>query len=157
MNYGHGFEIMASVIFIGYLLWVSWQDYREKMVVRYSHGLGLMAIVILLLLRRHAIAEQPLEYLIGVCIVLISQGVAYKCSFYGLADVLVFLMCGLYFLVQKGPHLYLTAYVMVLAVSGCALLLVQIFKGNVKRLHLRKAVAYIPYICFAFVLTKVVV
>jgi len=45
---------------------------------------------------------------------------------------------------------------MVHAVSGMLLLAVQIVKRNVKRGKLLRPVPYIPYICFAFILTNVV-
>lgn len=157
MNYGQGFAIMASVIFIGYLLWVSWQDYKEMMVVRYSHGLGLLAVIMLAIIQRSTIAEHPLEYLLGLGVVFFTQFAAYRCHVYGMADVLVFFMCGLYFLLQKGAHGYMLAYFMVLAVSGCLLIGVQIARRNIKGLYLCKPIAYIPYICVAFVLTNVVV
>lgn len=148
---------MASISFTGYLIWVSWQDYREMMVVRYSHCLGLVAVIILTVLNRQAIKAQPMAYLAGLIMVLLVQIVAYKCRLYGMADILVFFMCGLYFLVTKGPELYLIAYIMVPAVSGVLLLIVQILKKNVRGVHLHRPVAYIPYICVAFVLTNVVV
>lgn len=157
MSYGLGFVIMADLIFIGYLIWVSWQDYKEMMVVRYSHGLGLLAVVILAVVQKEMIVVRPLEYVIGTVIVVFVQVVAYKCNFYGMADVFVFFMCGVYFLLQKGPQLYLTAYVTVTAMSGCLLLMVQFAKRNIKGVHLCKPVAYIPYICVAFILTNVVV
>ena len=157
MSYEQEFAIMADLIFMVYLIWVSWQDQKEMMVVRYSHGLGLFAIVILAIGHNEMIATMPWECGVGFLIVLFVQIVAYQCKFYGMADVFVFTMCGLYFWLQKGPQLYLTAYVTVMAVSGCLLLAVQIVKRNVNGVCLRKSVAYIPYISVAFVLTNMVV
>lgn len=157
MSYGQEFAIMASLVFTGYLIWVSWQDHKEMLVARYSHGLGLGAVLILVMVQKNDIIEHLGEYAIGFAVVLTVQMAAYKGACYGRADVLVFLMCGLYFLCQKGPQLYLTAYLMVQAVSGCLLLLVQTARHNIHGMYLRKPVAYIPYICVAFVLTNVVV
>lgn len=106
---------------------------------------------------KNDIAVRFWEYGIGIAVILMVQIVAYVGDFYGIADVLVFLMCGFYFLFQKGPQLYLTAYVMVYAMSGCLLLLVQMVKRNISGMYLRRPVAYIPYIYVAFVLTNVVV
>ena len=157
MNYELGFAIMANVIFVMYLFWVSWQDFKERLVVRYSHGLGVLAIILLAILKKEDIADAPMEYWVGLIFVLLIQVAAYKYRLYGLADVLVFLICGLYFLVQKGPQLYLTAYILLQALAGCFLLGVQIAKRNVQGVRLYKPVAYIPYISFAFILTNVVV
>ena len=148
---------MASLIFTGYLIWVSWQDHKEMLVARYSHGLGLMAVVILAIVQKNDIAVRFWEYVLGAAVIVAVQMTAYKGNFYGMADVLVFLMCGLYFLFQKGPQLYLTSYVMVYAISGCLLLLVQMARRNIRGMYLCNPVAYIPYISVAFVLTNVVV
>ena len=157
MNYGQGFEVMADLVFTGYLIWAAWQDQREMMVVRYTHGLGLLAVLMLAVVKRGVIMECPVEYLLGLSVVMLIQFAAYRCHCYGTADVLVFLMCGLYFLLKKGPYLYFTAYVMVPALSGCLLLMVQMARRNVQGVYLRRPVAYIPYICVAFILTNVVV
>ncbi len=157
MSYEQGFAIMADVAFAVYLLWVSKQDYREMQVVRYSHGLGLAAIIILALLNRKDIMECPMEYILGVVFVWLMQIIAYKCHLYGIADILVFFVCGLYFLMRKGPELYLAAYMVLHALSCFLLLVIQIIKRNVKGMRLSKPVAYIPYISIAFVLTNVVV
>ena len=157
MSYEQGFAIIADIIFAIYLLWVSHQDYREMQVVRYSHGLGLAAIVVLTILNKRDFMEYPMEYITGVIVVLMIQVIAYKCHLYGMADILVFFVCGLYFLISKGPEVYFTAYMVLQALSGCFLLMIQIVKNNVKGVHLCKPVAYIPYISFAFILTNVVV
>ena len=52
MNYGQGFEVMADLVFTGYLIWAAWQDQREMMVVRYTHGLGLLAVLMLAVVKR---------------------------------------------------------------------------------------------------------
>lgn len=157
MSYEQGFAITANAIFYVYLLWVSGQDHHEMQVVRYSHGLGLAAVVILAVLYWRDIKENPTGYMLGLIFVWMIQVIAYKCHLYGMADVLVFFICGLYFLTWKGPRLYLIAYILLQALAGCFLLIVQIIKRNVKGGHLCKPVAYIPYISFAFILTNVVV
>jgi Flp pilus assembly protein protease CpaA len=157
MSYEQGFAITADVILTVYLLWVAIQDFHEMQVVRYSHGLGLLAVLILVILNRGNIAEYPVEYILGLIFVLMTQVIAGKCHLYGMADILVFFVCGLFFLMRKGPALYLTAYMMLHAMSGGLLLMVQLLKRNVKGVRLCKPVAYIPYISFAFVLTNVVV
>ena len=108
MNYEQGSAIIADIIFVIYLLWVSQQDYREMQVVRYSHGLGLAAIVVLIILNRRELMEYPMEYIMGVIFVLLMQIIAHKCHLYGMADILVFFFCGLYFLIRKGPEVYFT-------------------------------------------------
>ena len=157
MSYEQGFVITADIIFTIYLLWVSKQDYREMQVVRYSHGAGLAAVVILAILNGKDIVECPMEYILGLIFVLLMQMVAYKCHLYGMADILVFFVCGLYFVMRKGPEMYFTAYMLHQALAGILLLVIQIAKRNVKGTRLCKPVAYIPYISFAFVLTNVVV
>ena len=157
MNYEQGFAITADIIFVIYLLWVSKQDYREMQVARYSHGLGLAAIAILIMLNNRIIVEYLMKYILGVVLILLVQFIAYKCHLYGIADILVFFICGLYFLIVKGPETYFTMYILLQALSGCLLLAIQIMKNNVSGVYLCKPVAYIPYISFAFILTNVVV
>ena len=157
MSYVQGFAIMADVTFVIYLLWVSKQDYREMQVVRYSHCLGVAAIVMLVILNRKNIMEYPMEYVLGVIFVLLIQIIAHKCHLYAMADIIVFFVCGVYFLVRKGPESYFTAYMLHQALAGCLLLVIQIVKRNVKGVRLCRPVAYIPYISFAFILTNVVV
>ena len=65
MNYVPEFEIMVSCIFMAYLAWVSWQDYREMQVVRYSHGLGLLAIVLGVFLQKAYIWNRGNEYFLA--------------------------------------------------------------------------------------------
>lgn len=157
MSYAQEFAIMADAIFAIYLLWVSKQDYREMQVVRYSHGLGIAAIVILVILNRKEIMMYPMEYILGVLFALLMQIIAYQCHLYGMADILVFFVCGLYFLMRKGSELYFTSYMLLHALAGCLLLMIQIIKRNIKGMRLCKPVAYIPYISVAFILTNVVV
>ncbi len=157
MSYEQGFEIMAEFMFAGYLLWVSWQDCREMQVVRYSHGLGLLAVIILVFSKGGTVLTYLPEYLAGVGILMGVQAAAYKCRLYGLADVLVLFMCGLFLLFLKGPENYLLSYSVLFAVSIVLLILVQLWKKNLHGLQLRKTVAYIPYICTAFILTNAVV
>lgn len=151
---------MASLIFLLYLIWVSWQDVQEMQVVRYSHLLGALAIVLQVILSLLSDNGSELdcakEYLSAGSLLLVIQILAYYFKLYGLADVLVFFLCGLYMLLEKGVERYLMAYFMVQAISGSLLLVVQLLKGNVKGMHLRCSVPYIPYISVAFILTNMV-
>ena len=156
MNYVPEFEIMVSCIFMAYLAWVSWQDYREMQVVRYSHGLGLLAIVLGVFLQKAYIWNRGNEYFLAFLVLLLTQSASHWLKLYGLADAIVFFLCGLFFLVQGGTEVYLLAYVMLQAISGGLLFVVQTVKRNRKGLNLKHAVPYIPYIYFAFILTNVV-
>ena len=160
MNYVQGFEIMASLLFCVYLLWVSWQDVQEMQVVRYSHLLGVVAFllqaVVKTLLTNEGEFHGMMKYLSAGLVLLVFQIVAYYFKLYGLADVIVFFLCGLYMLLEKGVERYLLAYFMVQAISGSLLLVVQFLKGNVKGMRFRCPVPYIPYISVAFILTNMV-
>lgn len=151
---------MASLIFGVYLLWVSCQDVQEMQVVRYSHLLGVLAFllqaVVKIILPNAMDLHSMVEYLSAGLVLMVLQLMAYFFRLYGLADVFVFLLCGLYMLLEKGVDRYLLAYFMVHAISGSLLLVVQLLKGNVKGMHLRCSVPYIPYISVAFILTNMV-
>ena len=151
---------MANVIFSIYLIWVSLQDYREMQVVRYSHGLGIAAILLEILrivfLQDGSDIYKVWEYMWAGVILLLLQMAAYLFKLYGVADMFVFLLCGMFLLFQKGTGCYLTMYFMIHAVSGILLLVVQFIKGNVKGANLRQPVPYIPYISIAFFLTNMV-
>lgn len=157
MNCVQGFEIMADGVFYGYLCWAAWQDHREKMVVRYTHMIGLAAVFLLVYMRKEIILEHILLYVCHVLLICMIQAAAYQWHLYGLADAFVFALCGLFFLAKQGFSGYLSAYLIVFALSGCLMLFVQIYKGNIKGIRLLTPTAYIPYICFAFFLTNVVV
>ena len=75
---------------------------------------------------------------------------------YGFADVIVLFLSGVFLLLEKGTEKYLLAYFMVQALSGSLLLMVQLAKGNVKGMNLKRPIPYIPYISFAFILTNMV-
>lgn len=157
MSFVQGFVIMADSIFMGYLIWAAWQDYKEKMVVRYTHLVGLAAVFLMACIKTTYILDCPMEYMLGIAFVFLTQIAAQKCRLYGMADIFVFSLIGLFFVFSKGPKLYMTAYLLVFALSGCLLVFVQIGRKNIKGTHLNCSVAYIPYICFAFFLTNVVV
>ena len=156
MNFAQGLEIMANLIFVTYLAWVSWQDNKELQVVRYSHLLGVFAVPLQVILQKTRIVNSLNEYFIAILVLLVLQGIAYRFKLYGFADVIVFFLCGTFLLLEKGTEKYLLAYFLVQAVSGSLLLLVQLAKGNVKGLNLKRPAPYIPYICFAFILTNMV-
>ena len=156
MNYAQELEIMVNGIFVIYLIWTAWQDYREMQVVRYSHILGIVGVLAMAGIRWKEIRIFPLEYVSAFVIILLLQMIAYWFSIYGMADVVVFCMCGWFFVLHRGVNSYLTVYIMLIAVSCCMLFIVQILKNNIQGLHLKKSVAYIPYICVAFVLTNLV-
>lgn len=156
MNFAQELEIMANLIFVTYLAWVSWQDNKEMQVVRYSHLLGLFAVLWEVILQKARIVNSLNEYFIAVLVLLVLQSISYYFKLYGFADVIVFFLCDTFLLFEKGTKKYLVTYFLVQAVSGNLLLLVQLVKGNVKGLNLKRPAPYIPYICFAFILTNMV-
>ncbi len=160
MNFVQGFEITASIVFGIYLIWVSWQDFKEMQVVRYSHLLGVAAIFLqtiqLILLEKGCTNYEAKEYLAAAVILLLFQVVAYWFKLYGPADVFVCYLCGVFFILDKGVEHCLIAYFALQAIAGCMLLIIQFMKGNVKGVCLRKPVPYIPYISVAFFLTNMV-
>ena len=151
---------MASLIFGGYLIWVSWQDIQEMQVVRYSHLLGVLAIVLHVI--SSLLSDNGSEfycvkkYLSAGSLLLVLQILAHFLNLYGLGDVIVFFLCSMYMLLEKGVEQYLLAYFMLQAISGSLLLAVQFLKGNIKGMRLRAPVPYIPYISVAFILTNMV-
>ncbi|MBR2036398.1 MAG: hypothetical protein IKJ39_09035 [Lachnospiraceae bacterium] len=151
---------MASLIFDGYLVWVSWQDVQEMQVVRYSHLLGVLAFLLQVVIKMMTPNERELhsmvEYLSAGLVLLVLQILAHFLNLYGLGDVIVFFLCGLYMLLEKGVEHYLLAYFMVQALSGSLLLVVQFLKGNIKGMRLKAPIPYIPYISVAFILTNMV-
>ena len=161
MNYAPELEIMVDIIFVLYLIWVSWQDYKSMQVVRYSHLSGLFAIVLQLFLRvvLHdlRIYDMPEEIIAGfvACLMLLVMQIA-ACfiRLYGAADGIVFFLCGVFMVVKEGAEGFMQTFLCLTAVSGVMLLVVQAMKGNLKGVGLKHPVPYIPYISFAFILTK---
>ena len=98
-------EIMVDIIFVLYLIWVSWQDYKSMEVVRYSHLSGLFAIVLQLFLQvilHNVMDDKMIEKIIAgflACFVLlVTQIVGCFIRLYGVADGIVFFLCGLFML-----------------------------------------------------------
>lgn len=156
MSFAQGLEIMASLIFATYLIWVSWQDIKERQVVRYSHLLGLFAIFLKGILHNERHSYSAKEYIAAVLVLLVLQIIASSLKLYGFADVLVFFLCGVFSLFHKGVENYLPAYFVLQVISGSLLLVVQLAKRNVKGLNLKHPIPYIPYISVAFILTNMV-
>ena len=163
MNCVPEFETMVSAVFIGYLLWVSWQDYKSMQVIRYSHGMGLFAVILKIIsqvflqgMKKETIYEHLFASLLAVIVLLCIQIAACLLHLYGTADGMVFFLCGLFLLVQEGTEQYMLSFLWMTALSGGMLLVVQVLKGNIKGVALKHPVPYIPYISFAFILTKVV-
>ena len=147
---------MASVLFVAYLIWVSWQDKKEMQVIRYSHVLGIMAIVLQVVILKVDGVDVGRNCLIAMVHLSVLQVIAYKFQWYGMADVIVLFLCGIWIFLTKGNEDYLRIYFLMQAIAGCLLWCVQWLKKNVKGLCLRHPVAYIPYISFAFILTNMV-
>lgn len=147
---------MASFIFVVYLIWISWQDYKEMQVVRYSHLVGALAIVLQASLNGRKIAGDLGEYFLAFLVLLFLQLIACWLKIYGFADVIVFFLSGIFLLLEKGTKNHLLAYFLMQAISGGLLLVVQMVQGNVKGSKLKQPVPYIPYICVAFILTNMV-
>jgi len=156
MNYVPGFEIMADWIFGLYLLWAAFQDIKEMQVIRYTHLLGIAGICLQGFLHKGMVIQEAPAYLAAFFILCFCQVAVARLKLYGVADAIVFFLCGTFGLAKAGTDYYLFMYLMVHAVSGMLLLAVQIVKRNVKRGKLLRPVPYIPYICFAFILTNVV-
>lgn len=154
MNYVPELEIIADGIFTVYLLWASWQDKKGMQVVRYSHILGLSAIVLKICLQKHLVLSDWIEFILMFFGAYMTQFFAFRLKLYGLADVIVLFLCGIYFEVDKGISEALTAYFTVQAIAGVLLLVIQTVKGNIVGMVFRQPVPYIPYISVAFFLTK---
>lgn len=154
MNYEPEFGIMADCIFAVYLLWVSRQDIKEMQVVRYSHILGVSAIIIKIFWQKVFIVTCWIEIILAFFVLLITQYISHRLKLYGLADSIVLFLGGMYFLTEGSLVWTLTAYYMFQAIAGILLIVVQSAKGNIKGTGLRKPVPYIPYISVAFFLTK---
>lgn len=156
MNFTLELETMAKVIFGGYLGWISYQDYRSMQVVRYSHLAGLLAVLLETLRNRSQIVSFFQDYAVAASIIALLQAVAQRGHFYGLADIITIYLCCIFFLVQQGPDDWMLFFCLLQAISGVLLISLQILKGNVKMLHLKRPVPYIPYISVAFILTNIV-
>lgn len=155
MSFARESEIMAEFIFGAYLIWVSVQDYREMCVIRYSHLLGLAAVMLQSVCCLRAEPDRVYLNVFLSIILLVLQLGAYRFRLYGTADIFVFFLCGIFLLNRFGAD-FLTAYFLIQALSGGMLMGMQFMKRNVKGLHLRRPVAYIPYISVAFILTNMV-
>ena len=147
---------MADIGFIVYLLWVSRQDMKEMQVVRYSHIIGMLAVVLQVFSHGPWCIGSICAYFLAFLILLFLQFAAWLFKLYGFADVIVLFLSGVFLLLEKGTEKYLLAYFMVQALSGSLLLMVQLAKGNVKGMDLKRPIPYIPYISFAFILTNMV-
>lgn len=154
MNCGQGYGIMGKLLFHLYLLWAVWQDCREMQVVRYSHILGALAVFLQIFRRSAYICMNVPKYILYVSAMLLVQAVQYKCKCYGLADAIVFFLCGSFFLSTKDRGDAFLLYFVLQALSGILFILHQCLKRNVKGLCLKHSVPYIPYICVAFILTN---
>ena len=156
MNCVQGFEIMADIIFLLYLIWTAIQDVREMQVVRYSHLLGILGVFLQFFLQKENVFCYPIEYFTAFLVLFFWQIAAGRLKLYGVADAIVFFMNGVFLLGKIGPEKYLLAFFVHQALAGIMLLAVQIAKRNIKGTKLLHSVPYIPYICFAFCLTNVV-
>lgn len=149
---------MGKLIFMGYLLWSSVQDRKEMQVVRYTHLLGIFAVVCSgwSYLRSMATTEELVVMGLAAACLIFTQLLAWKCRMYGMADVIVFCLTGLLLLFEKGITEGIMGYLYVHAVSGGMLGVVQWGKGNLKGVRLKQPIPYIPYISVAFFLTNMV-
>lgn len=156
MNFTLESEITAKVIFLGYLCWISFQDYESMQVVRYSHLTGLLAVLLEIIINRDQILYSFCSYVVAGMVMALFQAVSHRCHFYGLADTITIYLCSIFFLVKHGPDDCLLFYYLLQAIAGVLLIPSQVFKGNVKKLRLKRPVPYIPYISVAFILTNIV-
>ena len=154
MNYVPEFEIIAEVVFGAYLVWVAWQDYRTMQVVRFSHGLGAAAILMLSYVNWQRLWTNCGIYMATAFLLAGIQFGMHRMKAYGFADVIVLFMCGVYWLVQRGVAECLVAYALLMSLSVVLLWGAAYRKGNVHGTALKRPMPYIPYICCAFFLTK---
>ena len=164
MDYIHVLEIMASVLFAAYLLWAVQQDVKEMKVARFTHLLGLGAVMVSILasaMSRHLesgnIEKIWTQNIWELAVVFLLQYIGYKLRCYGLADVFVIGLCSLFYYFQSAEYRCLYFYFLLYAIAGTILLFVQLCCGNLKGLKLKQKVPYIPYISIAFFLTKWVI
>ena len=154
MNCVPEFEIITDGVFWAYLLWVAWQDYRTMQVVRYSHAAGLVAVLAMAIANGQHIWANGGIYVAAVLLLAAVQFWMYRVKAYGLADAIVFFMCGVYWLVQRGAADCLVGYMLLMALSVVLLWGAAYLKGNVLGATLKHPMPYIPSICCAFFLTK---
>lgn len=155
MSYIREFATMDNILFSGYLLWISIQDIKEMKVARYSHILGVMAIVWAAVSQNYG--DEALFSIHSICelmLIFVLQLVGYHCKCYGLADVIVICICSLFYFFQNAGEQCLRFYFVLYAISGILLVITQLQKGNIKGGSLKKPIPYIPYISVAFFLTK---
>lgn len=161
MNFVPGSETMADSLFYVYLIWVSCQDTKERLVVRYSHLPGIVAV----LWKLSVVSSGDLawaELLFTGLVLLLLQYISCRVHLYGVADGIVFWVCGMFCTMEHlgtelTGDLFLQGMTMcfaIQAVAGILLLLVQLAGRNVHGRSLKEPVAYIPYISCAFFLTK---
>lgn len=143
---------MDKLLFLLYLIWISYQDFREMQVVRYSHLLGLAAIVWAIVIHGDSGVfswELLMVYLLQI--------IGFALKWYGLADAIVMCICATFYCAIVGStRCFLFCFAMQ-AMAGILLILVQILKNNINGLKLKKPIPYIPYISIAFFLTKWVI
>ncbi len=146
---------MDKILFAIYLIWISVQDFKTMQVVRYSHLLGITAIV--LAATEHGlnvaatVSVMNVAEIVLVCLLEIT-GYFLKC--YGLADVFSVCICAAFYFFESNRYECVLFTLLLQSVSGILLIVVQMFKGNIKGLHLKQSVPYIPYISVSFFLTK---
>ncbi len=160
MNCIREFATMDNVLFALYLIWISVQDLKDMQVVRYSHLLGVTAVgwnviangfySVGAFLTDGTLAMHFME--IAVVLLLQTLSCIFKC--YGLADALTICLCSIFYFFKSNRYQCVLFSLLLQSVSGVLLIVVQIFKDNIKGLQLKQAVPYVPYISVAFFLTK---
>ena len=164
MNYIRAFEIMASVFFLLYLLWATMQDAKEMCVARYTHLLGVVAIILIMIVRgifriegishENALWIKNLWEIGSACAI---QWLGHKMQGYALADVFVLNICTIFHFFEGGSYRCLLFYFAFYALSIVLLFAAQLINGNLKGVNLKKKVPFIPYLSVAFFLTKWVI
>ncbi len=178
MKYAPEFEIIADFLFVGYLLWASLQDIRQMQVARYTHVVGVIAVCMRIvcrcgnvnleaqgfyesvdtlvesILRPKGMPAYWVEWLLSMCLHAGLQYMSQLCRLYGLADAIVFFLCGMYWSIGYGMYSSLMGSMLLQSIAGILLFVVQIAKKNLKRMHFKAPVPYIPYIFVAFFLTN---
>ena len=183
MSFVRGSEIISDLIFILYLICAACQDFKERLVIRGTHLMGLAAVGIYclpaaagLILTLHGGADgrvgtagcAALLPVIGdryalwnggahaavLLLGLLCEGIYRRSSLYGFADSLVFLNCMLYYWVRYSAFFSFFLFWWMKAFSGLLFLILQLARRRGLKWRLEEPAAYIPCILCAFALTN---
>ncbi len=156
MSFVPGFEIISEIVFTLYLVCAAYQDYRERLVIRGTHLLGLSAVGIYCLSAADSLYGAWGARTVVLLVSLLCEGGCGHFSFYGPADSLVFLNCMLYYWLRTDAFAAFFLFWWMKAFSGIIFLAAQLLKHHRLSWRLDEPAAYIPSILCAFALTNTV-